>query len=157
MMDRPRIIRWPRVAVSAAYLIACGFLIALCLRSYWWVDYYYGYISPTRCLAGCSIHGRLLMGVANGDASDTSWQARTHPIDSPDFTKLLKSLEGAWGFGTLRDDTRSQVIIPHWFLVIISGALAALPWIRWRFSLRTLLIVTALVALVLGFVVWMMR
>ena len=42
---------------------------------------------------------------------------------------------------------------PCWFLVALSATLAVAPWIRWRFSLRTLLITTMLVAVVLGIVV----
>lgn len=46
-------------------------------------------------------------------------------------------------------------IVPFWFLVVLCGVLAAVPWFKpaWRFSLRTLLIVITLVALVLGLVV----
>ena len=39
------------------------------------------------------------------------------------------------------------------FRVAICGTLAAAPWLRWRFSLRTLLIATTLVAVVLGVIV----
>ena len=47
--------------------------------------------------------------------------------------------------------------VPDWFLVLISLVSAAAPWLRWscRFSLRTLLIATTLVAVVLGLVVWL--
>jgi len=34
-------------------------------------------------------------------------------------------------------------------------ALAWLPWQRWKFGLRTLLIATTLVAIVLGLIVWL--
>lgn len=50
--------------------------------------------------------------------------------------------------------------IPHWFLALLLIGLAYLPWLPWkplRFSVRTLLIVTTLVAVVLGLVVWMTR
>ena len=48
-------------------------------------------------------------------------------------------------------------LCPHWFS-LITVAIAALPWIRqlsWRFNLRTLLIATTLVAVVLGLAVYM--
>ncbi len=41
--------------------------------------------------------------------------------------------------------------------IAIAAALAALPWLRWRFSLRTLLIATTLVAVVLGLIMWAVR
>jgi hypothetical protein len=42
--------------------------------------------------------------------------------------------------------------VPHWLLVVLLGALAALPWVKWswRFSLRTLLVVMTIVAIGLG-------
>jgi hypothetical protein len=51
---------------------------------------------------------------------------------------------------------RWQVNIPYAIPVLVSAALAVPPWIRWRwkFSLRTLLITTTLIAAVLGLVVW---
>jgi hypothetical protein len=47
-------------------------------------------------------------------------------------------------------------IVPYWFLVLLTGSCAVAPWISWsrRFSLRTLLIATTLIAVVLGAVVW---
>jgi hypothetical protein len=44
-------------------------------------------------------------------------------------------------------------VMPYWFLVALSAALAATPWLRPRFSLHTLLIATALVAMLLGVIV----
>jgi hypothetical protein len=51
---------------------------------------------------------------------------------------------------------RLGVAVPHWFLVAVLIAIAAAPWVRWykRFSLRTLLIATTLVAVLLGLAVW---
>ena len=49
------------------------------------------------------------------------------------------------------------VALPCWFLVITLGTLSGLPWVKWRFSLRTLLIATTLVAVVLGVVAMMPR
>ena len=46
---------------------------------------------------------------------------------------------------------------PHRATLPVMLAFATLPWIRWRFTLRTLLIATTLVALVLGLVVWAAR
>jgi hypothetical protein len=47
------------------------------------------------------------------------------------------------------------VSIPDSCLMLIAGALAAVPWIPRRFNLRTLLIATTLVAVVLGLIVWL--
>jgi hypothetical protein len=49
--------------------------------------------------------------------------------------------------------------IPLWIPVVFGSQLAAAPWIPWqkRFSLRTLLIATTLVAVLLGAVIWAVR
>jgi hypothetical protein len=49
--------------------------------------------------------------------------------------------------------------LPQWFPVLIFAALTDAPWIHWskRFNLRTLLIATTLVAVVLGLVVYVAR
>jgi hypothetical protein len=44
-----------------------------------------------------------------------------------------------------------------WPILVIASTLATFPWIRWRFSLRTLLIATTLVAVALGLIVWASR
>jgi hypothetical protein len=47
-----------------------------------------------------------------------------------------------------------SVAAPHWFLLLVAATVAAMPWTRWRFSLRTLLIGMAVVAAGLGLIVW---
>jgi hypothetical protein len=52
---------------------------------------------------------------------------------------------------------RPEFIIPFWLPTVLAVASSAAPWLPWwskRFSLRTLLIVMTLVALVLGLIVW---
>ena len=44
--------------------------------------------------------------------------------------------------------------LPHWSLILLAAALATAPWIRWTFSLRTLLVATTLIAVALGLVVY---
>jgi hypothetical protein len=47
--------------------------------------------------------------------------------------------------------------VPHWFLILGASTVAIAPWIRWRFSLRTLLIAATVVAVGLGLLVMMLR
>jgi hypothetical protein len=39
-----------------------------------------------------------------------------------------------------------RYVVPHWFLASIAGFLAALPWASRRFNMRTMLVLTTLVA-----------
>jgi hypothetical protein len=50
-----------------------------------------------------------------------------------------------------------HVAIPFWSLLLLALVLSAAPWIPRRFSLRTLLIATTLLAVVLGLIVWVAR
>jgi hypothetical protein len=68
-------------------------------------------------------------------------------------------MEATW-VPRVRPDTMIVWVGPHWYFAITFAAIAALPWLAWlpyRFSLRTLLIATTLVAVVLGVAVWVSR
>jgi hypothetical protein len=47
------------------------------------------------------------------------------------------------------------VSVSYWLPTLGTIPIGYVPWLRWRFSLRTLLIATALVAVVVGLIVWM--
>jgi hypothetical protein len=64
-------------------------------------------------------------------------------------------------FGWDDDDYPSTFMayFPHWLPALLLASVAAAPWIHWsrRFSLRTLLITTTLVTVVLGLIVAVLR
>lgn len=78
------------------------------------------------------------------------WRISTTPYYYNKVARDSKPVE--WG---IKSNAISTVIyFRHWFPVMIFATAAALPWLPWRFSLRTLLIATTLLALVVGLVVW---
>jgi hypothetical protein len=93
-------------------------------------------------------------GIASAPASEF--------LDSPYGlnTQMIRPLHELWGFAFFISPKITAYAIPHWFFVLLFTTLAAALWIHkldWRFSLRTLLIATTLVAVVLGTIVWMSR
>jgi hypothetical protein len=53
-----------------------------------------------------------------------------------------------------------NVFISNWIPTLVLATVATIPWAPWwskRFSIRTLLIATTLVAVVLGLIVWLIR
>jgi hypothetical protein len=69
-----------------------------------------------------------------------------HPLPS------FLGFKSSWVSAPIPLDT-STLVIPYWFPTFACAVAALAPWIRelrWRFSLRTLLIATTLVALVLA-------
>jgi hypothetical protein len=46
---------------------------------------------------------------------------------------------------------------PYWLPILLLSSVVVLPWVRWRFSIRTLLIATAVVAVVIAMLVAVAR
>jgi hypothetical protein len=64
------------------------------------------------------------------------------------------------GFYFKRTPNGRRLDIPYWFIVLLNAAIAAAPWLPWwskRFSLRTLLIATTLIAVALWLIVWVVK
>ncbi len=151
-MDRPRVIRWLRITASAACLIACVAFSVLWVRSFQKNTKNYrlygdrvSYLdSHMRLLGIWSEGGAITLSVTNRElGSRGGWL--TYGAETRIF-----------GFGANTKGGSKSVRIPHWFLVLLSATLAYVPWLPWwspRFSLRTMLIVTTVVAIVLGLVV----
>jgi len=108
--------------------VVCLLLIVLWVRSYWKTDFF-GNIGAQTSFAFQQGHILIQPSV------------RYHPDGLPIPTKGISGIVAA------------DVVIPIWLLIILNAALATLPWTSWRFSLRTLLIATTVLAVVLGFIV----
>jgi hypothetical protein len=76
-------------------------------------------------------------------------------IDTEPF--VLEPFSSRTGFHLEHDYGRTVIQLPYWFLTLLFAATAGLPWIRWRFTLRTLLIATTLVAVLLGLIAYSAR
>jgi hypothetical protein len=173
-----------RIAWSVAWGIAAVLLIALWVRSYWWVDgvtyrpqsnarYYL--VSGSQALRLEIIPDRNPQPLARERANRAS--ELRDPIVVPDMpTAERRSDWQTIKVRAIRDPERQATsflgfrltcpptiplpVCPHWFAVTLLGLLATAPWVRnfnYRFSLRTLLIATTLVAAGLGLIVYALR
>jgi hypothetical protein len=146
-----------RIAFSATCLIACVLLIALWVRSYWWFDLLMRHITTTCGVTVISARARIWFS-AGGMREETQSELSSWPHDR---LHDIESFAAGWGFGAYMHGPPNPVQIavkaPHWFAILALAAVAATPWLRWRFSLRTLLIATTLIAVVLGLIVWAAR
>jgi hypothetical protein len=132
-----------RIAVTALSLTACVLLVALWVRSYYCLDHFGG---PPVLFT--SWRGRLFTG---GSSYQTSLPDGKDAGD-PDLHIVL----GVFILTTIDENNISYdggYSVPVGALVFVMGSVAAAPWLPWRFSLRTLLIATALIAVGLGIVV----
>src|SRR5688500_7605459 len=158
-MELSRTFRFLRIAVTALSLTTCVLLVALWVRSY--------SRQETISFRGSgnsvsTIRGSLFINAAgfNFIVDDDSaigirsysnrkplaggriFVSSMHPISH--FKDIVPRVKG-WKF-------------PMWLLVAASVVVAALPWLPWwsrRFSLRTLLIATTLVAVGMGTVIYL--
>jgi hypothetical protein len=62
----------------------------------------------------------------------------------------LSNGQVSWRFESFGRSRLFGVRIPDWFLILVVAIGIASPWFPWTFSLRTLLIATTLIAVVLG-------
>ena len=148
-----------RIAFSATCGIACVLLIVLWVRSYHFDDMVDGPLKGGKAAFVQSRAGRIMFGMGPL-YHDDPWQWRV----SGRFKHVDQVMAGTYkdeflGF-QVEIGTRIFFHVPHWFGILLFASVAtvaAAPWIRPRFSLRTLLIATTLVAVVLGLIVWVGR
>jgi hypothetical protein len=143
---------------SIACLVACVALVGLWARSYRWVDRSEGRLSTSRYIYVVSVAGQVGFGV---DAEVPRpnmllWRIISEPAEQ--WIRDLGTIKWSkfWGCFEL---SRSQFMVPYWFLVFASGSLAMLFRLRWpmRFNLRNLFIATTFLAVVLGMKAWLVH
>ena len=155
----PQYFRYLRFAFSATCGIACALLIVLWVRSYS-NGPGKGYFNSLPY-----VHSRSTDGVV------IFFKKYSPPVEFPTimFTDPLSTRPKAVDHNSAHPRTGFSfgwesswywhLQMPYWMLVTMTVALATMPWIahKWRFSLRTLLIATTLIAVVLGLIVWLGR
>jgi hypothetical protein len=167
-------LRYLRVAFSITCLIACVLLIVLWVRSYWQYQMLLVRLNTSSDLQILSYRGKVAtiisppkitiatrsfrMAPRAGYTSNDAWEWSHGSVESGLGGELQDNFEAdRRNPFESRESERTTIITPDWFLVLISAVVAIPPWLRLRFSLRTLLIATALVAAVLGSTVWALR
>jgi hypothetical protein len=130
---------------------------ALWVRSYKTWDDFGGSVSSTAVLDIVSIAGSWYIGYS--ESSHHTWTISSGTPDQ-DQADTLKRLTNGYGFGSYNGPDSRSLVFPAWLAVFIVAAAAILPWMRrlpYRFSLRTLLMATTLIAAGLGVLVWLSR
>jgi hypothetical protein len=149
-------LKYLRIAVTAVSLTACVLLVALWVRSYRYSDSIpIKQISSGKSLAVNSSRGRISVQLK----TTPQWwnNVKSRAVFVPEKGYEIKGESGYFdGDGRALQTTSLNAIdqgVPYWFVVLMFSTLSAVIWLPRRFSLRTLLIATTLVAVVLGIVV----
>jgi hypothetical protein len=132
--------------------MAAGLLVLLWVTGYWRTQS----IKMRNPPLGCSIwSGRGAIAVSFNNqipASDPDrWVYESYPVGR-DHAMLL-GFEYQPGLPPIS----WTIFIPNWFTIGVFTTIGAMPWLRWRFTLRAMLTVTTMVAVALGIIVWSMR
>jgi hypothetical protein len=143
-----------RITWTVFCAIACLLLISLWARSYWWLDtlQFRAGGGPTTCGIQCYV-GRVTV-LSFKDQASPSFHLKSDLIVGQ-VARDVSSITAWERFGLLqRQPGASGVVLPFSALVLTAAVVAAASWLPDRFTLRTLLIVTTLVAVMLGLVAW---
>jgi hypothetical protein len=144
--------------VSAVSGVLCVLLIVLWVRSYWWFDQASLPYPSNQSVLLFSCQGRF--GSCHQEIGLHQFLLTHAKVEqvviSADDSGQTPT---AWWPQVLRwKSGEVEVHIPFWMPTLTLATLCAIPWVHFKrtFSLRTLLIATTLIAVVLGMVVWRM-
>ncbi|HEY3392451.1 MAG TPA: hypothetical protein VGK58_07080 [Lacipirellulaceae bacterium] len=131
-------LKYLRIAVTALGLTACALLLALWVRSYWWLDNVFVPLVNRRV---SSINGQVMIGEQFSAKGPLRINRHNLGVVRPKSISLSVGTVSRVGVGQG---------FSHLILVVFFFVLAALPWLPFRFTLRTLLIATTLIAILLA-------
>jgi hypothetical protein len=146
---------------SIVCLVVCVALMGMWVRSFWRWDQIAGHLSDRQLFGIDSLDGRLKFTSFPSTPNRYSpWRMTSQPTG-----KLSAELRAGQirsnGIGFAGDFAwnYSYLILPYWFAVLIAGAFSLARWsqVKYRFSLRTLLIATTILAVILGMIAWLDR
>ena len=155
-----------RIAWSVTWAIVAVLLVGVWVRSYWWADSVAVTISANVSpLQIGSVQGTVGIVIACSPEVASRLTSRWNHFQSPtdemrvELAKFGQSLPSPIYGGLRKIQSIVVFFVPDWLVLILVTVLGILPWLQWhrRFSLRTLLIATTLIAVVLGIVVWSMH
>jgi hypothetical protein len=146
-----------RIAASMFFAAVAMALCVLCVRSYdrreGFMAFPFGYHVKASSLAG-----RLRFAVSLQSSEFNGWTSHSVRADSPENFGWVQHPSRTLGFEGGSSDWLT-IGVPYWFVVMMSATAAAWFWPNWsrHFSLRTLVIATTLVAVLLGLGVCLVR
>jgi hypothetical protein len=159
-----------RIVWSVVWGLAAVLMIMLWMRSCWWQDSlhvnYAGRDTPdysgTKSVNLISAQGRIAVTTLPmrwAPRIVTNHSKISATFQTFDYMDDFGNTPSATWFRVMRwsKPNHTSVELSNWFLVLSLIALAVAPWLPTRFSLRTLLITTTLVAVVLALVAWSIR
>jgi hypothetical protein len=161
-------LKYLRIAATALSVTVCVLLVALWVRSYTRHDGIRGLIPVNQRFSLSSAYGSIRFATFDRSFDEmfsgyraSDWGLSSSRMDRRPSMTLVNTPLTNFGLGFAGSSDRYGIvaIVPTWFVVGFTLTVGVAPWFanRLTFSLRTLLIATTLVAIVLGMVVYLAR
>ena len=134
-----------RIAWSVLAAFACICLIVFWVRSFRITDALIEYRNG-RAHQLASARGELIDSAPHeatySSSTNRSWKYA--PRGLPEDWRVPANILG------FRFGAPNSSMIPYWFVLLITAGIGIVPWMHWKFSLRTILIAVTAVAVLLG-------
>lgn len=146
------------LVLAGVFAIICATMMFLCVRSYFlanlvvWGD-------NAAAVQVASVEGRLIVAYIDRTLSHSFANGgvgvKTDTRMAGFISGYLRQHANRHGFGFVRAHPTTAILFPYWLPILISGSLATVLGIRRmrRFSLRFMLFLTAMVAILLAVIV----
>ena len=158
-MTRPRLARWLRITWTAFWALAAALVIVLWVRSYWRWDAITLPVVNNCGISLKSFEGRIV--IKKTTISDARfWPVGFESLNFDNHQVVLAEKYHVQSYaGPLVAKNAVVATLSQLPLVLTAAVFAVAPWIGWpnRFSLRTLLIATTLIAVALGTIIVLSR
>ncbi len=165
-------IRYPRLAAAALFALLAVSIVALWVRSYWWMDYRLREVGGPFGLFVHSQQGQLRVFIVRNKPLPVSnrlpvafddlfyretFALPTSPHRIPAQWPARREVLSQFQWTHYPDGIR--FVVPHWFPAASSLCIAAIFAFKrtWRYSLRTIIVAMTLTAGLLGLAVYVTR
>jgi hypothetical protein len=143
-----------RIAWSVAWGVVAVLLIVFWVRSFWYIETLNLPSVFHRSVEFNHGGGTLIVSVY---LSNQSWKYHSEPIFNNSNAWKIAPLQIIPLNGTTGLRVGSMLTLRYWMLFSLTLLPTSIPWFSHRFSLRTLLIATTLVAMLLGVIVYAVK
>jgi hypothetical protein len=141
-MDRPRLYRVLRFTFTTVCGTLCALFVVLWARGYWkWDALHLSHANSQRMTLGSNSGTFYLTRTNRPAAMPAGWTF-----------KSSEALQTPKKFRWRSVGDIAVIVIPCWATIFITAALAAAPWMKPQFGLRTVLIATATIAALLALI-----
>jgi hypothetical protein len=126
------------------------------VRNFWWADVAWTPLPGGWQVVIASADGQVEFGIsqAQNRRDVASWGLETYTASRNSAFEVLVPRKRVIRYHVF-GNRRFALVVPHWLLTTVALLLAIVPWIPWsrRFTIRTLLIITAIMSVALALAV----